>query len=87
MSQPNSCEQRSTTPNDGATGKDALLDLPLLIRVEEAAALLGVGRTTTYALIAAGELETVAIGTSRRVPRDAVTAYVERLRAARSTAA
>ena len=55
--------------------------LPRLLTVFVAARLLGVGRSTAYELIAAGELEVVHIGRSARVPVAAVDAYVERLRA------
>ena len=53
----------------------------LLLAIPEAAALLGVGRTTAFALVRDGELETVAVpGGGRKVPRAVVDAYVERLR-------
>lgn len=52
---------------------------PLLLTVVEAAALLGVGRTTVYELLARGDLTAVRIGRCRRVPRAIVDAYVERL--------
>jgi excisionase family DNA binding protein len=51
----------------------------LLLTVEEAAALLRIGRSRVYDLIASGEIESVKIGGSRRVPRDAAEAYVRRL--------
>lgn len=38
---------------------------PLLLTVVEAAAMLGVGRTTAYELIAAGQLQVVHIGGRR----------------------
>jgi excisionase family DNA binding protein len=53
---------------------------PILVTVREAGALLGVGRTTTYELVAAGELEVVHIGRSSRIPIESVEAYVRRLR-------
>lgn len=52
----------------------------VLYRVEDAAELLSIGRTSVYALIKNGELESVQIGHRRRVPADALAAYVERLR-------
>ncbi|MET7742078.1 helix-turn-helix domain-containing protein [Streptomyces sp. NPDC005385] len=52
----------------------------LLLTVEEAARRLGIGRTTCFTLIASGELESVKVGTLRRIPADALTAYVGRLR-------
>ncbi len=56
----------------------------LLLTVVEAARLLGVGRSTAYELLASGELESVHIGRSRRVPVVAVENYVESLRSSRS---
>ena len=47
-------------------------DAPLLLRVSEAAALLGVSRSTLYQLIARGELRVIRIGRSVRVPREAL---------------
>lgn len=49
----------------------------------EAAALLGVGRTTVYELLGRGDLVAVRIGRCRRVPRAIVAAYVARLLEAR----
>ena len=54
---------------------------PVLLTVEEAARCLRVGRTTCYALIRAGELESLTIGGLRRVPADAPAAYLARRRA------
>jgi excisionase family DNA binding protein len=51
----------------------------LLLTVVEAAAMLGVGRTTAYELIAGGELQVVHIGRSARVPLVAVDRYVDGL--------
>jgi excisionase family DNA binding protein len=45
----------------------------LLLSVEQAAQALGIGRSTLYELIAAGEVETVHIGRSCRVPLEAYT--------------
>jgi len=52
----------------------------LVLTVEEAAERLGIGRTLMYALIAAGDVESVRIGRLRRVPADALDAFVFRLR-------
>jgi excisionase family DNA binding protein len=54
-------------------------DSRLLFTPEHAAERLDVGRTTAYALIASGELRSVKIGRSRRVPADALEEYVGRL--------
>ncbi|MFF3466524.1 excisionase family DNA-binding protein [Streptomyces sp. NPDC002619] len=52
----------------------------VLLTVEEAARRLGIGRTTCFGLIASGELESVKVGSLRRIPADALAAYVARLR-------
>ena len=52
---------------------------PLLLTIVEAAAILGVGRTTAYELIAGGKLQVVHIGRSARVPLVAVHRYVDGL--------
>ncbi|MGH3611660.1 MAG: excisionase family DNA-binding protein [Pseudonocardia sp.] len=51
----------------------------VLLTVAEAAEQLGVGKTTTYALVRSGELESVLIGRLRRIHVDAVTAYATQL--------
>lgn len=63
---------------------DASTVAPLLLRPEEAAAVLGVGRSTLYELLAAGAVESVLIGKSRRVPVAALADYVAHLRAMQS---
>jgi excisionase family DNA binding protein len=58
----------------------------VLLKVEEAARRLRIGRTTCYGLIRSGELESVMVGTLRRVPADAIPEYVIRLRTAQRAA-
>ncbi|MEU3033498.1 helix-turn-helix domain-containing protein [Streptomyces griseoaurantiacus] len=52
---------------------------PILYRADEVAKLLSVGLTTAKAKIASGELRSIKIGRSRRVPADALHEYVQRL--------
>lgn len=52
----------------------------LLLKPEEAAECLNIGRSKIYELMGAGTLESVRIGARRRVPRTAVDAYIEQLR-------
>jgi excisionase family DNA binding protein len=59
----------------------------LLLTPAEAADLLGLGRSTVYELMAAGDLESICVGRARRIPHDALTAYVGRLRDAQNGAA
>ncbi|MFD8279319.1 helix-turn-helix domain-containing protein [Streptomyces solisilvae] len=58
----------------------------VLLTVEEAARRLRIGRTTCFALIRTGELESIDIGRLRRVPADALAAYLARRRAAKRAA-
>ncbi|WP_206685761.1 helix-turn-helix domain-containing protein [Kribbella qitaiheensis] len=53
---------------------------PLLLTVEQAAKRLGIGRTTFYALMTAGEIESVPLGRLRRIPAECLTEYIDRLR-------
>jgi len=55
-----------------------------LLTVERTAQRLEIGRTKVYELIAAGELESIKIGAARRIPVEALHAYIERLRADQS---
>lgn len=48
----------------------------LMVTVEEAAECLGVGRSTVYDLMRMGHLGSVKIGRSRRIPIEALHAYI-----------
>ncbi len=52
---------------------------PLLHTPEEAALLLGIGRTAVYQFIASGQLRSVKIGRRRRIPASALDAFVDEL--------
>jgi excisionase family DNA binding protein len=57
----------------------------LLLRPVEAAEAIGIGRSKVYELIARGDLPSVRIGASVRVPVDALRAWIARqLEAGRS---
>ncbi len=51
----------------------------ILLRAEEVAELLGLGRTKVFEMIAAGELPTVRIGRCVRIPRVALEQWVSSL--------
>lgn len=57
----------------------------VLLTVEEAAKRLRIGRTTMYALVSSGDVESVTIGRRRLVPLECVTAYVTALRSSNQT--
>lgn len=52
----------------------------LLLTPTEAAEALGIGRSKLYELMRAGAVESVLIGTARRIPADALEVYVLALR-------
>jgi excisionase family DNA binding protein len=54
----------------------------ILLTPTEAARALGIGRSKLYELLQTGDLESVHIGACRRIPTDALTALVTRLRGA-----
>ena len=53
---------------------------PMLLRIPEVAAELGLGRSSVYQLIQAGELPVVHIGRSVRVARADLVAWVDEQR-------
>ena len=50
----------------------------LLVTVEEAAAMLSLGRTLTWALVRKGELRSIRVGKTRRVIVSSLHEYIER---------
>ena len=62
------------------TESGSKLESKLLLRVDEVADRLGLGRTLVYGMVLEGKIESVKIGRARRVPVAAVEAYVKRLR-------
>ncbi|MDX3855034.1 excisionase family DNA-binding protein [Streptomyces sp. AK02-01A] len=57
----------------------------VLLKVEEAARRLRIGRTLCYSLVSSGQIESVTVGRLRRIPADAVIDYVAQLRQSRHT--
>lgn len=51
---------------------------PLAYRIKEAAAALGVGRTTIYRLIQNGQLNVVRVGNRSLIPVEALEAFLAR---------
>lgn len=54
-------------------------DQSLLLTVEEAAALLRIGRTTIFDLVMRGQIQSVRIGRRRLVVREGLQRYVSDL--------
>ena len=80
--------EKLLAPDGGVEVGDALvapneaIPARMLLTVEQAASLLGVGRTTMFALIRSGDVETVHIGRLRRIRPAELAAFVDRLCAA-----
>ena len=53
---------------------------PICVRVNDAARMIGIGRTKLYELIANGEVETVKIGKATRVTMASLHGLVDRQR-------
>ncbi|MGK2909634.1 MAG: helix-turn-helix domain-containing protein [Sphingobium sp.] len=53
---------------------------PICVRVNDAAQMIGVGRTKLYELIAAGEIETIKFGKATRVTTASLHDLVRRRR-------
>ena len=69
------------TPSAPTVNAHAAQEIPkLLLSVEEAAETLTIGRTTMFALIKKGSVETVQIGTRRLVPYESLRTFVTGLR-------
>ena len=51
---------------------------PLLLTPQEAARRLSIARSSLYELLLTGEIVSLKIGRSRRVPLDALAEYIDR---------
>ena len=51
-----------------------------LLTADEAAEALSLSRSTLYVELASGRLESIHVGRARRIPADALEAWVERKR-------
>jgi excisionase family DNA binding protein len=71
---------RHARPDALATTEDDMDKL--LLTPTEAAAALGIGRSKVYELMQTGQLQSVHIGACRRIPREALTTFLEQLRTA-----
>ena len=72
-------EQRHPGPGTSQAALDERdrSEVPLLLHVDEAAKLLGIGTTLAYELVGQGKLPHVRLGRAVRVPRVALEAWIE----------
>jgi len=59
----------------------------MLLKPEQAAKALGIGRTKLYDILRSGQLRSVQIGGSRRISIKAIEAYIDSLEEAASSSA
>lgn len=59
-------------------------DEPLLYTIPEAATALRISRTKLYELLDSGEVESIYIGRSRKIPAEGLRIFVDKLRARNS---
>jgi excisionase family DNA binding protein len=52
----------------------------LLLSAEDVAEALTISRTRVYEILAAGELFSVKLGKVRRIPRESLNEYIDKLR-------
>jgi excisionase family DNA binding protein len=60
------------------TASEITPDMKMLISVEEAAAMLSLGRTLVYQLVMCGELRSIKVGRTRRIVAFSLREYIGR---------
>jgi len=58
-------------------GRQGAVVEPLLLRADEAAIVLGIGRTKVFEMLACGELPAIKIGRCVRVPKDRLEKWID----------
>lgn len=51
-------------------------DLPLVVKVDDLAPILGIGRNTAYELVRCGQIRSIHNGRKIRDPRDAIVEFI-----------
>lgn len=73
--------QADASPRNSVDGNGAD-DEPLAYTIPQAAQKLSIGKRSMWHLVYTDQIESVKIGASRRIPREALLAYLESLRGA-----
>lgn len=71
-------EERRAWAEEELAAQNALPTEPISVRIATAVKLTGIGRSTLYELIGAGEIETVKIGRSTFIPYRSLKRLIER---------
>ena len=64
--------------SNGRPSRDQL-NQSLMVTVEEAARLLGIGRTTMFELIGSGDVKSVRLGRRRLIARKSLKSFIDEL--------
>ena len=54
----------------------ALHDLPLVLKVKDLMELLSISHNTAYEIVRSGQIKSIKVGKTYRIPRDAVEEYL-----------
>lgn len=63
-------------PSENDSRRDTWPEPPLLLSTVEAAALLGINRSTVFELLASGDITSVKIGRRRLISRQALAEFI-----------
>ena len=55
-----------------------LQQLPPVLKVENLMPILSIGRNTAYELVRSGQIRSIRIGASYRIPKDAVVDFIQK---------
>ena len=53
-------------------------DIPLVLKVEDLMPILSIGRNSAYKLVRSGQIYSIRVGRSYRIPRDALEDYLRK---------
>lgn len=54
-------------------------NLPTVLRVKDLVPLLSISQNTAYALVRSGQIRSIRIGRTYRIPREAVLEYLSKI--------
>ena len=75
--------RRRSATSEQVVNVNVVSDERMLLTVVEAARRLGIGRSSMYRLLDAGEVRSIHVGRSHRIPVDALSEFVNRWQAVR----
>lgn len=58
--------------------KDTIENLPTVLHVKDLVPLLSISQNTAYALVRSGQIRSIRIGRTYRIPKEAVLEYLRK---------